>query len=62
MKQRRRKKKEISFFIERETILREKFGTEVKIKETKKEKGKIEIEFFNKEDLNRILELLSGGN
>ncbi|MBC6971763.1 ParB/RepB/Spo0J family partition protein [Bacillus sp. Xin] len=50
------------FFEERETLLREKFGTGVKIKETKKEKGKIEIEFFNKEDLNRILELLSGEN
>ncbi|MDZ5606617.1 ParB/RepB/Spo0J family partition protein [Bacillus pseudomycoides] len=50
------------FFEERETLLREKFGTGVKIKETKKEKGKIEIEFFNKEDLNRILELLSGKN
>ncbi|MBL2480420.1 chromosome partitioning protein ParB, partial [Klebsiella pneumoniae] len=34
----------------------------VKIKETKKEKGKIEIEFFNKEDLNRILELLAQKN
>ncbi|MGG3520459.1 ParB/RepB/Spo0J family partition protein [Bacillus pseudomycoides] len=50
------------FFEERETLLREKFGTGVKIKETKKEKGKIEIEFFDKEDLNRILELLSGKN
>lgn len=48
------------FFDEQETLLREKFGTGVKIKETKKEKGKIEIEFFNKDDLNRILELLSG--
>ncbi|MEY8349082.1 ParB/RepB/Spo0J family partition protein [Bacillus cereus] len=50
------------FFEERETLLREKFGTGVKIKGTKKEKGKIEIEFFDKEDLNRILELLSGEN
>jgi len=50
------------FFEERETLLREKFGTGIKIKETKKEKGKIEIEFFDKEDLNRILELLSGEN
>ncbi|CAM4381813.1 ParB/RepB/Spo0J family partition protein [Bacillus manliponensis] len=48
------------FFVEQETFLREKFGTGVKIKETKKEKGKIEIEFFNKDDFNRILELLSG--
>ncbi|WP_242145064.1 MULTISPECIES: ParB/RepB/Spo0J family partition protein [unclassified Bacillus cereus group] len=58
----KKKKERNIFFIERETVLREKFGTEVRIKETKKEKGKIEIEFFNKEDLNRILELLSGGN
>ena len=50
------------FFVERETFLREEFGTDVKIKETKKEKGKIEIEFFNKEDLNRILELLAQKN
>lgn len=48
------------FFDEQETLLREKFGTGVKIKETKREKGKIEIEFFNKDDLNRILDLLSG--
>lgn len=53
------KKERNIFFVERETFLREKFGTDVKIKETKKEKGKIEIEFFNKEDLNRILELLA---
>lgn len=58
------KKKETQrnlFFVEQETFLREKFGTGVKIKETKREKGKIEIEFFNKDDFNRILELLSGG-
>ncbi|WP_369901585.1 ParB/RepB/Spo0J family partition protein [Bacillus manliponensis] len=57
------KKKETQrnlFFVEQETFLREKFGTGVKIKETKREKGKIEIEFFNKDDFNRILELLSG--
>ncbi|WP_246944305.1 ParB/RepB/Spo0J family partition protein [Bacillus pinisoli] len=45
------------FIKEHETILREKFGTSVSIKQTKK-KGKIEIEFFSPEDLNRILELL----
>lgn len=39
------KKERNIFFIERETFLREKFGTDVKIKETKKEKGKIEIVF-----------------
>jgi ParB family chromosome partitioning protein len=51
-------KKEKNIFIkERETFLREKFGTSVSIKQTQK-KGKIEIEFFSPDDLNRILELL----
>jgi ParB family transcriptional regulator, chromosome partitioning protein len=45
------------FIKERETSLRERFGTTVNIKQTKN-KGKIEIEFFSKEDLERILELL----
>lgn len=42
---------------ERETYLQEYFGTPVTIKKQKK-KGKIEIEFFSNEDLERILELL----
>ncbi len=33
------------------------FGTNVHIKQTKN-KGKIEIEFFSKEDLERILDML----
>ncbi|WP_071461060.1 ParB/RepB/Spo0J family partition protein [Bacillus massilinigeriensis] len=45
------------FIREREHTLRERFGTTVKIK-TAKNKGKIEIEFFSKEDLDRILEIL----
>jgi ParB family chromosome partitioning protein len=45
------------FLKERETFLREKFGTTVTIKQAKN-KGKIEIEFFSKEDLERILEVL----
>ncbi|MGM0923615.1 MAG: ParB/RepB/Spo0J family partition protein [Bacillota bacterium] len=45
------------FIKERESYLREYFGTSVSIKQQKK-KGKIEIEFFSKEDLERILELL----
>lgn len=45
------------FLKERESSLREKFGTTVNIKQSKN-KGKIEIEFFSKEDLERILELL----
>lgn len=51
-------KKEKNIFIqERESVLREKFGTTVSIKQNKK-KGKIEIEFFSQEDLERIIELL----
>ncbi|WP_421382434.1 ParB/RepB/Spo0J family partition protein [Bacillus salacetis] len=46
------------FLKEQETLLRERFGTTVSIKQSKK-KGKIEFEFFSQEDLNRILELLS---
>lgn len=43
------------FFTERESLLREQLGTAVKIHKGKK-KGKIEIEFFSDEDLERILE------
>jgi len=51
-------KQEKNVFIkERESVLRERFGTTVNIKESKN-KGKIEIEFFSKDDLERILELL----
>lgn len=50
------KKKDI-FIMERETSLRERFGTTVNIKQSKN-KGKIEIEFFSNEDLERILEML----
>jgi ParB family chromosome partitioning protein len=45
------------FIKERETYLQEYFGTSVTIKKQKK-KGKIEIEFFSQDDLDRILELL----
>ncbi|MGE6755021.1 ParB/RepB/Spo0J family partition protein [Rossellomorea sp. NPDC071047] len=45
------------FIQEQESLLRERFGTTVTIKQSKK-KGKIELEFFSKEDLDRILELL----
>lgn len=53
-------KQEKSVFIrEQETQLREKFGTTVNIKHNKnKKKGKIEIEFFSNEDLERIIQLL----
>ncbi|WLR55146.1 ParB/RepB/Spo0J family partition protein [Mesobacillus subterraneus] len=49
------------FIRERETTLRERFGTTVNIKQSKN-KGKIEIEFFSKDDLERILELLDKQN
>lgn len=58
------KKKKIEkdlFLQERESILRERFGTTVNIKKTKN-KGKIEIEFFSQEDLERILELLDAND
>ncbi|MCR8851093.1 ParB/RepB/Spo0J family partition protein [Rossellomorea sp. SC111] len=45
------------FIQEQESLLRERFGTTVTITQSKK-KGKIELEFFSKEDLDRILELL----
>lgn len=51
------KKKDI-FIEEKQSELRDRFGTKVQIKKNKN-KGKIEIEFFSEEDLERILELLS---
>ena len=51
------KQKKNIFYQEYEDVLTERFGTAVTIRE-KNERGKIEIQFFNKEDLNRILELL----
>jgi len=49
-------KKDI-FLQERESKLRNYFGTAVKIQRGKR-KGKIEIEFYNDDDLDRILEVL----
>ncbi|MCK2002394.1 ParB/RepB/Spo0J family partition protein [Peribacillus frigoritolerans] len=49
------------FIKQRETSLRERLGTSVTIKQSKK-KGKIEIEFFSKEDLERILNLIDQEN
>ncbi|MBD7944880.1 ParB/RepB/Spo0J family partition protein [Psychrobacillus sp. AK 1817] len=47
------------FTLEKESELRDFFGTAVKItKNEEKEKGKIEIEFYSKDDLERILKLL----
>lgn len=45
------------FLLEKETILMEKLGTNVKIQKGKR-KGKIEIEFYSNEDLERIIDAL----
>lgn len=52
------KEKEDLFLAERESTLRDYFGTNVTIKKSKN-KGKIEIEFFSEDDLERILDLLN---
>lgn len=44
---------------EKEAALRERFGTDVLIRQAKR-KGKIEIAFYSDDDLNRVLELLEG--
>lgn len=54
----RPEKKQDLFLAERESSLRDYFGTNVTIKKAKN-KGKIEIEFFSEDDLERILELLN---
>lgn len=59
-KTKEQQKKDI-FIKQHETSLREKLGTSVTIKQSKK-KGKIEIEFFSKEDLDRILDLITQEN
>jgi ParB family chromosome partitioning protein len=59
-KPKKQEKKDI-FIKHRETSLRERLGTSVTIKQSKK-KGKIEIEFFSKEDLERILNLIDQEN
>ncbi|ASS94600.1 ParB/RepB/Spo0J family partition protein [Peribacillus simplex] len=59
-KSKKQDKKDI-FIKQRETSLRERLGTSVTIKQSKK-KGKIEIEFFSKEDLERILNLIDQEN
>ncbi|MFD1449433.1 ParB/RepB/Spo0J family partition protein [Oceanobacillus sojae] len=56
VKKQKKPKKDI-FIQERETVLRDALGTAVHIHKGK-QKGKIEIEFYNDDDLNRILEYL----
>ncbi|WP_078414511.1 ParB/RepB/Spo0J family partition protein [Priestia abyssalis] len=47
------------FIKETEAVLRESLGTSVTIKQNKS-KGKIEIEFFSKDDLERLIEIFQG--
>lgn len=56
-KEKAKPKKDI-FVAEQERLLRQRFGTSVKINQGKK-KGKIEIEYYNNKDLERIIELLN---
>ncbi|GEM02148.1 chromosome partitioning protein, ParB family [Halolactibacillus halophilus] len=56
-KKKTKPKKDI-FVAEQERLLRQRFGTSVKINQGKK-KGKIEIEYYNNKDLERIIELLN---
>ncbi|QKY71755.1 ParB/RepB/Spo0J family partition protein [Lentibacillus sp. CBA3610] len=54
-KKKKEKPKKDIFLQERESVLRERLGTSVSINKGKR-KGKIEIEFYSNEDLERILE------
>ncbi|MDQ0172644.1 ParB/RepB/Spo0J family partition protein [Paenibacillus tundrae] len=51
-------KKKDPFIDTVEESLRERFKTTVKIKHSNKEKGKIELNYYSKQDLERLLELL----
>jgi len=55
MKEKAKKTNEV---IEFENKLADRFGTKVNIKHNSKFKGKIEIEYYNLDDLNRILEII----
>lgn len=57
IKKKKKKPKKDIFIQERENVLRDTLGTPVHIHRGKR-KGKIEIEFYNEDDLNRILEYL----
>ena len=55
----KQKPKKDAVIREKESLLRQKFGTAVEIKQSnKKGRGKIEIEYYSTDDLNRVLELL----
>nr|WP_239541266.1 ParB/RepB/Spo0J family partition protein [Pullulanibacillus pueri] len=55
----KRKEKLDPILQQKEVQLKQRFGTSVSIKQSKnKNKGKIEIEYYSSEDLNRVLEIL----
>ncbi|OZU89462.1 chromosome partitioning protein ParB [Virgibacillus indicus] len=56
-KSKKEKPKKDVFLLERESILRDRLGTGVSIQRGKR-KGKIEIEFYTDDDLERIIEVL----
>ena len=56
--QSKEKPKKDVFLEEQETVLRERLGTAVNIQKGKR-KGKIEIEFYTDDDLNRLIEYLN---
>ncbi|MBC8546834.1 ParB/RepB/Spo0J family partition protein [Clostridiaceae bacterium NSJ-31] len=49
-----------TFYEELELAATQEFGRKVKINHTKRDKGKLEIEFFSKRDLADIMERLTG--
>lgn len=57
VKSKKRDEKKDIFLQEKETVLRDRLGTGVSIQRGKR-KGKIQIEFYTNEDLERIVELL----
>src|SRR5699024_643651 len=56
-RQEKKKPKKDIFLLERESMLRERLGTAVTIQREKR-KGKIEIEFYTDDDLERIIDEL----
>lgn len=52
-------KKSDPYLVDVEETLRDRFQTTVKIKHSQKDKGKIELNYYSKQDLERLLEMLN---